>query len=351
MLKRVNVLVAAAAVGGAILVAPPAAAATPAASLTMATPASAPAAPHTLTVSPSPVVVSSRSGTTAKFTFTTADKGSAKLIDPRGKVIPLKVTGRDTYTARYTFTFADRAGTWRFAATATKHHRSVTVTRPFQVRHAKAHRVTGLDLRATPDAVARGGKVTLSGTLKYLDGRGWKGYAGRRVHISFKPAGGGSYSRVTSTTTDRRGQFRVTERVLRAGWWRAEYAGAPGVRGSASSPAYVKLRVPKPPAATRIVKFDASPTVVKQGRSVSFRGTLQRWDHGWRGYGHQQVTLWFKQAGSRHWTYVKSTKTNGLGHIHTTTKAWRSGTWRVVFDGNRSAKRSVSSGDYVTVRR
>ncbi|WP_433500652.1 hypothetical protein ACQP1K_10310 [Sphaerimonospora sp. CA-214678] len=457
MFKRFHAVVAAAALGGSLLVAPTAATATTAA-LPAAAAAVRPPAPNTLAVSPGPVVVSDRRGTTATFTFKTADTGSARLVDPRGKIIPLSLTERrGTYTGKHTFKLTDRFGTWKFQATATKHRKRTTTSTSFEV-----HQASSLDLRASPATVGRGGKVTLQGTLKHREasGRhiGWKTHARQKVFIAFKPLSGGPYTRVGSVKTDRHGEFRLQQRASRSGWWRAEfegttttsaatsdgkrvnvravsrdsritgftaspnpvarggdlrlggtlqvadrrhwdgyrgrtvkimfkadgehrwqqvatdrtdgsgrfstkvtaassgswraeYAGDSGVRSATSATIRVTVRVPQPAAATRVIKFGVSPKSVKRGHHVNLRGTLQRWAHGWKGYGHQKVTVQFKKAGSRHWSSVTTTRTNGSGAFHAKTRVTQSGAWRVVFTGGHGAKRSNSSTAYVTVRR
>ncbi|GIH72100.1 hypothetical protein [Sphaerimonospora thailandensis] len=450
MLKRIHALVAAVAMGGAMFIALPAAATT------------APPAPEHLAVSPNPVIVSTDAGTTATFTFETADTGSARLVDPHGHHVSLTVSGTGTYTATRTFTSADRPGWWKLVATATKDGESTRATQPFQVK-VQVQRATSLDFDASPDRVGRGDRVNLRGTLKVKEGA-WQGYRDQRVNIMFKPLGG-SYSRVATVTTDSHGRFWTNERAWRSGWWRAEfagtsdsqaavsdsdrvdvrasardsritgfdaspepvadggtlhlrgtlqigdrwdwdghrgqrvkimfkpdggygwryvtsdrtdyrgrfqadvtatasgwwraeYAGSYGVRGSVSTADHVRVRTPEPPvvviprsAATRIVKFNAGPEPVKRGRTMYFRGTLQIWDRGWDGYGHQKVIVQFKKAGTHRWKTVRHTWTNGSGKFYTKKKASRSGTWRVVFAGNADAKRSYSHRDYVWVRR
>ncbi|MEW9529816.1 hypothetical protein [Microbispora sp. NPDC049125] len=444
MLKRIQALVAAVALGSAAFVALPAAAATA---------ADAPPKPTGLTAAPSPVVVSSDAGTTATFTFKTGDTGSARLIDRNDKSVPLTVTGSSgTYTAQYTFKFSDEPGVWKLEAKATKGSESSVETTTFQV-----HWVTDLDFDATPDAVEQGGAVTLRGALTYKEGSAWKQYDGQKVYIAFKPAGG-SYSRVDSATTDSHGRFSVTRKSWKtgwwraefdgatdtqpstsdsdrvdvkasskatrisgfdaypepvdkgdtlhlrgtleigswkswdgykgrrveiffkadggsgwryvtsdwtdshgrfyadaeaqaSGWWRAEYDGSSGIKGSTGAADHVTVRAPQPAprAATRIIKFDAGPEPVKHGRYLSLHGKVQVWDAGWEGYGHQKVSLWFKKAGGG-WKYVKTTWTNGSGKFWTKAKAVRSGTWKAVFGGDDEARGSASRQDWVRVK-
>ncbi|GLW96883.1 hypothetical protein [Microtetraspora sp. NBRC 16547] len=442
MLKRISAVAAALALGGVAFVAAPAGATT------------APAAPTALQASPDPVVVSDGGGRTATFGFSVGEgTGSATLVDPNGKNVPLTVSGGPSYTANYTFKFSDEPGAWKLVATATKDGATAESTKGFAV-----HRITNLDFSASPDVVDSGGRVWLSGALTYKENGGWKGYGRQPVQISFKPVDG-SYGAVRTVTTDDQGRFRVQQNVDRSGWWRAEYAGSTQTEGTVSDSDRVDVRQraqtsrvsfdaspdpvnaggtlrlrgkveagawniwdpvkdakvnllfkadgsyswryvtsawtgrdgrfaadvtanasgwwraeyagaaglrgsyaddhvdvvrpqPKPPVSldTRVISFDAYPEPVKYGKYLSFKGKLQAWDGGWTGYGHQKVTVWFKtKYGS--WKYVKSTWTNGSGKFWTKTKATKSGYWKVVFAGNNKADGSSSAWDWVRVKR
>ncbi|MFF3669272.1 hypothetical protein [Microtetraspora malaysiensis] len=442
MLKRISAVAAALALGSVALLASPAHA------------TEAPATPTALQASPDPVVVGDGGGRPATFGFTAGEgTGSARLVDPSGKNVPLTVSGGPNYTASYTFNFNDEPGAWKLVATATKDGATAESTKGFAV-----HWITDLDFSASPDVVDRDGRVWLSGALKYKEGGSWKAYDKQAVQISFKPVGG-SYGAVRTVTTDAYGRFRVAQNVDRSGWWRAEYAGSAetegtvsdsdrvdvrdrartsrvwfdaspeqvntgatvrlrgkveagawnswdsvrgakvnllfkadggyswryvtsawtgrdgrfaadvtanasgwwraeyaggdGVRGSHADDHVTVVRPPvEPPASldTRVISFDAYPEPVRYGKYLSFKGKLQAWDGRWAGYGHQKVTVWFKtKTGS--WKYVKSTWTNGSGKFWTKTKATKSGYWKVVFAGNDEADGSSSARDWVRVKR
>lgn len=246
-----------------------------------------------------------------------------------------------------------RSGWWRAEfAGATDTEPTTSDSDRVDVRApSRATRVTGFD--ASPEPVDAGDTLRLSGRLE-IAGHFWSGYAGQRVRILFKPDGGYRWQYVTSDWTDGHGRFdaRVTARA--SGWWRAEFAGAEGVTRSSSGSDYVSVRVPRPiprpSAATRVIKFNAAPEPVRYGRYLTFRGALQVWDDGWEGYGHRKVSLWFKKAGG-HWTYVKTLTTNGSGKFWAKSKATRSGSWKVVFAGDDDAHRSSSRSDWVRVKR
>ncbi len=250
-----------------------------------------------------------------------------------------------------------RSGWWRaeFAGTSDA-DAAVSDSDRVDVRASvRDSRITGFD--ASPEPVVDGGTLRLRGTLQVGDRWNRDGHRGQLVKIMFRPDRGYGWRYVTSDRTDHRGRFQADVTATASGWWRAEYAGAKGVRGSVSQADHVRVRASEPPvvviprSATRIVKFNAGPEPVKRGRTMYFRGTLQIWERGWVGFGHQKVTVQFKKAGSHHWKSVKSTRTNGSGKFYTKTKASLAGTWRVVFSGNDEAKRSYSHRDYVWVRR
>jgi hypothetical protein len=330
MLKRLQAVIAAMAIGSVALVAMPASATT------------APAAPTLVKVVPSPVVVSSDAGTAATFTFSTPDTGSAKLVDPLGHDVPLTVSGGPAFTATYTFTFANEPGPWKLLATATKAGESTTATQEFQV-----HWITNLDFDATPDLVERGGKVTLFGTLTFKEGSTWKPFGHQKVNIAFKPVGGSSFTRVGWDTTDSHGRFRVEKFADKSGWWRAEFDGSSDTEGTVSDSDRVDVRASA--KTTKIVGFDAFPEPVAPGGTLHLRGKLVvgAWSI-WDGLKGRQVKIFFKPADGHDWQYVTSDWTDAHGVFFADVTAKASGWWRAVFAGERGLRGS-SAVDFVAV--
>ncbi len=249
---------------------------------------------------------------------------------------------------------ADRTGWWRAEfAGADDAEPATSDSDRVDVRAAASRtRITGFD--ASPEPVDAGDTLRLRGRLEISGFAGWSGYPGQSVKILFKPAGGYRWQYVTSDRTDSHGRFAADVTARTSGWWRAEFEATGGGSYSASATDYVTVRVPRPVppprAGTRVILFNASPEPVKYHRYLTFRGKLQVWDHGWEGYGHQKVTVWFKKAGGS-WHYVKTLWTNGSGKLWGKTTASASGYWKVVFAGNGEAGPSSSRSDWVRVKR
>ncbi|MEQ4721463.1 hypothetical protein [Nonomuraea sp. B19D2] len=246
---------------------------------------------------------------------------------------------------------ARETGWWRaeFAATSAAKG-SVSDADRVDVRRGElASRIAGFDAR--PEPVDKGDRLTFTGALQ-VEGRG--GVPGERVSIFFRAGGSHRWEYVTSDVTGRDGRFWASATAQTSGWWRAEYAGTRGVRGSVSDADWVRVDQPAPPPAkadTRLIKFNAYPEPVKRGKYARFTGKLQIDDEGtWEGY-RGKVALYFKRAGSHKWQYVKTTWSNGSGRLYTKVKAWNSGRWRFVFAGDEDAYGDTSSSDYVRVKR
>ncbi|MGV9374391.1 hypothetical protein ACWDRB_01180 [Nonomuraea sp. NPDC003707] len=248
---------------------------------------------------------------------------------------------------------ADETGWWRaeFAATSAAKG-SVSDTDRVDVRRGVlSSRIAGFDAR--PEPVDKGDRLTFSGALLVED-RG--GVAGERVSIFFKADGSSRWEYVTSDVTGRDGRFWASAPAETSGWWRAEYGGTRGIRGSVSDADWVKVNEPAPPptaskADTRLIKFNAYPEPVKRGKYLKFKGRLQVFDEGsWEGYSGK-VALFFKPAGSKKWQYVKTTWSNDGGGLYTKVKGWNSGRWRFVFGGDDDTYGATSRSDYVRVKR
>lgn len=243
---------------------------------------------------------------------------------------------------------ADKTGWWRaeFDGNADTEG-SVSDSDRVDVRpRAKTTRISGFE--AFPEPVAPGATLHLRGTLETGHWRIWEPVKGKPVKLQFKPLGKHFWVTVDTDWTDHRGRFAADVTASVSGWYRAVFEGSHGVKGAVSEPDFVK--VAKPLAATRIVKFNASPEPVKKGKYLSVKGWLQAWSAGWTGYGDQKVTLWFKtKHGS--WKYVKTIWTNDDGTFWSKTKAKRSGWWKVVYSGNDEAAGSASASDFVRVKR
>ncbi|MET9343412.1 MULTISPECIES: hypothetical protein [unclassified Nonomuraea] len=102
-------------------------------------------------------------------------------------------------------------------------------------------------------------------------------------------------------------------------------------------------------ADTRITSFRANPDPVKKGRSIWFSGRLQVDDEGWDGLRGGEVEIYFRANGSSGWKYVTSTETRWGGKFSAKTRAWKSGTFKAVYDGDDETNGSESRTDWVRV--
>ncbi|TDC93918.1 hypothetical protein E1292_40460 [Nonomuraea deserti] len=242
----------------------------------------------------------------------------------------------------------DATGWWRaqFAATSAA-EASVSDSDRVDVRRSRLDsRISRFDAR--PEPVEQGDRLRFSGSLRIEDRAR---VSGERVEIFFKAAGSDRWTYVTSDRTSRHGRFYASATARSSGWWRAEYDGARGVKGTASRPDWVTVKPPPEKADTRLIRVNAYPEPVKRGSHLRIRGLLQIDDEGsWEGY-QGRVSLYFRPLGSRSWQYVKTTWSSDSGRLYTKAKAWRSGHWRFVFRGDDDAYGDTSGSDYVRVRR
>ncbi|WP_143590895.1 hydroxyisourate hydrolase [Thermoactinospora rubra] len=247
---------------------------------------------------------------------------------------------------------AEETGYWRaeFAETA---YANGSVSDTDRVDVGSRPRPSRLSFDAYPEPVTKGDKVNFKGTLQILGRHGWDGHGGLRVAILFKADGSDRWEYVTSATTDGDGDYAARATAVTSGWWRAEFAGVRGVRGTGSDADWVRVVAPAPPPEKMkswLVKFNAYPEPVKRGKYLHFKGRLLVHDGSWEGY-EAKVGLYFRPKGSSKWYFVKTTWSNDNGYLHTKAKAWKSGTWRFYFKGDEDAYGDYSRKDYVRVKR
>jgi hypothetical protein len=247
---------------------------------------------------------------------------------------------------------ADRTGWWRAEYDGSEvAHKATSDSDQVDVRQkTTGSRIAGFDV--TPDPADQGARLSARGRLGLDTSHGWDGYGGQKVNLLFKPDGSRSWQFVAYDWTDRGGRFSIDAQAELSGWFRAEFDGAQGVKGSSSRSVYVTVNEPQVSADTRIIKFNAYPEPVKYGKYVKNTGKLQIWDgHHWTAYDHQKVGLYFKPAGQAKWEYVKTVSTNGSGDFWTKVKDWHSGSWKITFKGNGESNASSSRSDYVRVKK
>ncbi|GGO68992.1 hypothetical protein [Nonomuraea cavernae] len=116
-----------------------------------------------------------------------------------------------------------------------------------------------------------------------------------------------------------------------------------------SDSAYFYVDVRKGKADTRITRFSADPYKVRKGKSIYFSGRLQVDDHGWEGLRGQPVKVLYRANGSSGWKWVASTKSTWGGKFTAKSRAYKSGTFKAVYSGDRKLQSAESRTDYVRV--
>lgn len=127
------------------------------------------------------------------------------------------------------------AGTWHFDAEAAAkdgdYYETVDSASVKVKRYAKLTAT-----QATPEPVARGGRLTVTGTLTRADWNtnAYVGFASQGVALQFKKSGSASYTTVRTVTTDSAGKLRTTVTANAPGTWRWRFSGT-GTTSSATA--------------------------------------------------------------------------------------------------------------------
>lgn len=81
--------------------------------------------------------------------------------------------------------------------------------------------------QATPEPVAKGGTLTVTGALTRADWNTntYTGFAAQKVALQFKKSGSSTYTTVKTVTTDSAGKLRTTTTANASGTWRWHFAG------------------------------------------------------------------------------------------------------------------------------
>ncbi|MFY1704834.1 hypothetical protein ACN28G_24450 [Micromonospora sp. WMMA1923] len=119
---------------------------------------------------------------------------------------------------------ATTSGTWRwsFAGSATS---AGSVAGGDSVTLLKVAKLT---VNATPEPVAKGGKLTVTGRLTRATtdaASTFTGYAKQPVKLQFRKSGSSTYRTVKTVYTDANGNLKTTTTATAAGYWRFSYAG------------------------------------------------------------------------------------------------------------------------------
>ncbi|WP_043616494.1 hypothetical protein [Nonomuraea candida] len=118
----------------------------------------------------------------------------------------------------------------------------------------------------------------------------------------------------------------------------------------ATDSAFFSVDIEEGKAATVISRFDAGPSKVRKGKSIYFSGTLlEKERRGWDGVRGERVHVYYQANGSSAWKWVASDYTDRRGKFYAKTKAYKSGTFRAVYNGDSELEGTKSRTDYVRV--
>ncbi|MFE2291308.1 HtaA domain-containing protein [Streptomyces sp. NPDC059452] len=204
-----------------------------------------------------------------------------------------------------------------------------------------------ISFNASPEPVAKGGKLKTAGTLQTAGATNntWAPLAKTSVLIEFQAKGSKTWSRAATVKTNAKGAFAPKITVKKDGTWRARYAGTADRAAATSSTDYVDVKLK-----TSISGFNASPEPVRKGRTITVKGTLNSLDGKWKKTSGQSVNILFQAKGSKKWTKLATVRTNSKGVFTKGFTAKKDGTWKAQFKATSARLGSTSVGDYVDVR-
>ncbi len=189
---------------------------------------------HSTTVSRPIAVVFKRSATPVTITVRVSDpsgvSGVSGLVTldsatdfPVGmKRVSKDENGIETWSGTFTPSLKTPTGLWSVGAEVVDSQDNDTVG-PQVPLYIK--RNTGLAMNASPEPVAKGGKLLVVGKLTRLTAAGnYVAYRGKQVDLFFRPVGG-KYAYVGSDITDRDGRFGGFTRATQDGTWQVRFKG------------------------------------------------------------------------------------------------------------------------------
>lgn len=197
---------------------------------------------------------------------------------------------------------------------------------------------TTLSLASSSASTLAGTTLSLSGTL---DTSSKKPLATRSVTISRLTSGSGTWQRVAATTTNAKGAFTKTLKMMLTARYRAAFAG---------EAAYARITSP---ARTVTVKLNPAAVTMKAtrhaphaGQYVTFTGTL---DNGDAGVPGRPVELQRQLAGSTTWQTVTEKRTDARGRWSTRIAVPSAATYRAAFAGDRLYTAAKTTGTPLTI--
>ena len=100
-----------------------------------------------------------------------------------------------------------------------------------------------LTVNASPEPVAKGRTVTVTGSLTRAnwDTHTYAGYTVQPVRLQFREKGGSAYTTLKTVTTDGHGNLRTTFKASADGYWRYSFAGTPTTPAVSAAGDYVEV--------------------------------------------------------------------------------------------------------------
>ncbi|MGW0184640.1 hypothetical protein ACWDV7_02625 [Streptomyces sp. NPDC003362] len=117
------------------------------------------------------------------------------------------------------------AGVWQVNATVKANDGDYWISD--DIARYKVKRASKLTTNATPEPVAKGASLTVTGKLTRANWESleYHGYTGQAVKLQFRPAGAAHYSTVKTVTTGDRGKLSTKVTATSAGSWRWYFPG------------------------------------------------------------------------------------------------------------------------------
>jgi hypothetical protein len=105
-------------------------------------------------------------------------------------------------------------------------------------------RAARLTVDASPEPVAKGARITVTGKLARAnwDTYRYAGYAGQAVKLQFRPKGSSTYTTVASVNTSSTGTLRTTVKAVKDGYWRWNFPGTTTTGPVKAAGDYVDVR-------------------------------------------------------------------------------------------------------------
>ncbi|GGV05940.1 hypothetical protein GCM10010260_49190 [Streptomyces filipinensis] len=154
------------------------------------------------------------------------------------------VTCTSTYTVvpEYDLHYNALAGTWHIGAYAKAKDGDSAKRTDVGTFHVQ--RYSKLTVNASPEPVAKGAKLTVTGKLTRAnwEDHQYHGYTGQPVQLQFRKAGSSTYSTVKTVSTDSTGTLRTTVTASADGYWRYSFTGTSTTPPATATGDFVDVR-------------------------------------------------------------------------------------------------------------